>query len=1324
MSIIYPGSLHNHTQFSNLRLRDCIIKENLLIDYAIELGHKVVAITDHETISSWIKVEKYYNKIKKDHPDFKVIRGNEIYLCRDGLNAENFNKEVDRYYHFILLAKDRIGAKQIMEISTRAWHRSYMAKGMRRVPTYYQDLIDIIGADPGHVVLSTACLGGALPTQILRGTSDDKLIRWIEQMQLLAGKENFYLEMQPSNNKEQVIVNKKLLQLSKLTGTKYIITTDSHYLKKEDRKIHKAYLNAQNGDREVDDFYATTYMMSDKELRSFFSYFSEEEVEEGYKAIEKIAEMCEDFSLQKSLHIPNLLWRELKNYPRNYKEYFSLMPTLEKFYNSSYKSDRYLVDAIIDGIHNHPTLQTPEGYAALEDNLQRTWESSEVNKARWSAYYLNLQRNIDECWAAGTIVGPARGSGGGFELLYCLDVIQMDALRETTKCFPWRFLNPKRESVLDIDTDIEGGRRAQVLAHFRRVYGEDRVANVATFRTETTKSAILTAARGLEIDVDVAQYIAGLVPADRGKIRSLSQCFYGDEEQGWPSVKQFVIEMTDNYPELWEVAKKIENLVCGSGLHAGGVIFVDEPFTESTALMRAPDGTICTQFDLHDAEDVSLIKIDLLSVEAMDKIHNCLDLLCDYGYVERKATLRETYESAIGLYNLERSAPEMWSMVQNHKVMSLFQMEKASGITGIALTHPKSVDELAVLNSVIRLMAPEKGAEQPLDTWARYRMDINEWYREMRQYGLNEEQIEWLSNNSAITNGICECQEGMMSLLQDERLGGNDLSFADKCRKAIAKKQGKLFDECEQAYFKNAEDKHCEMNLVHYVWDVLFRVQRGYSFCRAHTLAYSLVALQEMNLAYKYPPVFWNCACLINDSGGNGDEIEEESEESPSCLEEEYSNNFEDFCEDEEDDSDEDEEVSIKTEKKKKKTKVTNYGKISTAIGKMRMEGIEVAPPDINYSTYTFSPDAEHNIIRYGLSGITRIGEDIIKIIIANRPYSSLADFISKVKLTKPQMVNLIKSGAFDSVCKDREQAMREYIDSIADKKKRLTLQNAQMLIDHNLFPDEYSFEIRVYNFNKFLKKYCKTGENYGLVDYPLSFYQEYFDTDLLSYSEDGVSALINQKDWDKIYKKKMDTLRAYIKENSEELLTTLNNQIVDELWNKYCSGNISKWEMDSVSFYSHPHELTGFKDRYYDVVDFFQLPEEPEVERTFTTKDGRIIPMFKLVKIAGTVLDKNKAKKTIELLTKTGVVTVKIYGVFSEYDRQLSIKDPTTGKKKVIEKSMFTRGNKLIITGIRQDDSFIAKMYRNTPGHRIVQIEKINSDGTAEIKEERAQIE
>lgn len=410
-----------------------------MLNYAEELGHKVIAFTDHETVSSWIKIEK----AAKKHPDLKVLRGNEIYLCRNGLNSDNFNKDNDKYYHFVLIARDLIGAKQIFEISTRAWKRSYMARGMRRVPTYYQDLFDIIGANPGHVIGSTACLGGALPTQILRGTSDEKLNAWIGQMINIFGKDNFFLEMQPSKNKEQIIVNRKLLEFAQEWGLDYIITTDSHYMKESDRVIHKAYLNAQNGDREIDDFYATTYMMGTEEIESYMKYSFEDMdiVRASYKTVERIGEMCEDFSLAKPLKIPELQWREelsTIDYSPEWAKYIALMPTLEKFLNSEYKSDKYLVNAVIAGIQSHPDLQNDEAYAALEDNLQRTWESSEVNKARWSAYYLNLQKNIDECWNAGTIVGPARGSGGGFVLLYCLDVIQMNCLREPTPMFPWR----------------------------------------------------------------------------------------------------------------------------------------------------------------------------------------------------------------------------------------------------------------------------------------------------------------------------------------------------------------------------------------------------------------------------------------------------------------------------------------------------------------------------------------------------------------------------------------------------------------------------------------------------------------------------------------------------------------------------------------------------------------------------------------------------------------------------------------------------------------------------------------------------------------------
>ena len=196
-----------------------------------------MGITDHEAVCNAVKVEKIYKKIKKEHPDFKVILGNEIYLCRNGLNASNFNKDVDKYYHFCLYAKDAVGHKQIREISSRAWRRSYMARGMRRVPTYYQDLTDIIRANPGHVVGSTACLGGALGTQLLkyRETKNqglyEKIILWCEQMRWIFGEENFYLELQPAANREQKYVNRMLLDIAKTYHFPYIITTDSHYLR-------------------------------------------------------------------------------------------------------------------------------------------------------------------------------------------------------------------------------------------------------------------------------------------------------------------------------------------------------------------------------------------------------------------------------------------------------------------------------------------------------------------------------------------------------------------------------------------------------------------------------------------------------------------------------------------------------------------------------------------------------------------------------------------------------------------------------------------------------------------------------------------------------------------------------------------------------------------------------------------------------------------------------------------------------------------------------------------------------------------------------------
>ena len=1317
----YPGSLHNHTMYSNETLRDSTNRVEDLFNLAIGLGHECVAITDHETISSYIKAEKYYKKIKKEHPDFKLIRGNEIYLTRNGLTAKNFDRARDRYFHFILLCKDLEGYHQICELSTRAWNRSYMSRKLRRRPTYYSDLKEIVKPNQGHLIASSACLGSQLDKFLLQymDTDDEEFYetakRWCLYIEDIFGKGNFYLEMQPSNGKEQVFVNKQLLKISKELGIKYIITTDSHYGRPEDAAVHEAFLNSQDGEREVRSFYATTYMMSDEEIRSFFPYLNENELQTAYSSINEIKDRCEDFSVLKPLKIPSLPWREFDMFEEeDYEYYFSVIPELEKFSSSPYKADRILVDAVITGIKKHEDLQNEEAYAALNECLEMTWESSQVNKAQWSAYFLNLQKIIDECWNAGSIVLPARGSGGGFVLLYALDIIQINCLREKTKMYPWRFLNPSRVSVLDIDVDIEGLRRGQVLEYLRKVYGENRVSNVATFRTEKSRSAILTAARGLGIDVDEASYIANLISAERGQSYTLKQMYYGDEEAGIEPNQTFINEIS-KYPQLWEVASRIEGLICGVGIHAGGVVFKDEDFTESSALMRAPDGTIITQFELHDLEDVSEIKMDLLSVEAADKIHTCLDLLVEQGYVEKKATLRETYESVLNVYKINRDDKKMWDMIQHHEIVSLFQMEQQSGTRGIALTHPRNVDELAVLNSVIRLMATEKGAESPLDKYARFRFHPNDWEREMIQYGLNDEERAILHRELDISDGMSITQEQFMQLVQLPECGGWDLQWADRLRKSIAKKNPKEYEQLTSEFFARVKEKQLDENFCSYVWNVEVALSRGYGFNASHTYAYSVVALQEMNLARFYPIIFWNTANLIVDSGGS-QSVEYDEEGEASIVVEAAPD--EDADEEELEEWEEENEVidGEKEDKKKEKTKTVDYGKVATAIGRFNNYGIKVAPPNINDSSYTFTPVVERNEILYGLRGITRLSTSVIRAIMEMRPFSSLEDFLEKVKVNKVQMTNLIKCGAFDELMKiPREKIMEKYIDMVADSKQRLTLQNMQMLINKNLIPEDMKFYQKLFLFNKFLKT-CKNGDNYDLNEAAVNFIGNNFSADLI---DNGVQ--IPQTRWDNIYKKAMDPMRIYLKENKDTVLKALNDSLYKEVYDKYATGNISHWEMESVSFYSHEHELAAAAHNYDD---FFTLPEEPEIEYTFTGRDGNEVRVFKLHRIIGTVIDKNKLKNTVTLLTPTGVVNVKVYkNQYAIYDKQLSQRGDD-GVKHVIEKSWFSRGSLLMIQGIRRGQDFVPKKRKDSFYPVISKIVSINEDGILEFQTKRMEVE
>lgn len=1314
--------LHNHTHYSNFRLRDSINRVPELIEYAHELGHKGVAITDHETIASSLEAQKYFHQKSKESgwEDFKLILGNEIYLCDSSVNEENKDKMI--FPHFILLALDEEGHKQIRQLSTRAWSRSFSRNNMMRVPTYYEDLEEFIYSNRGHVIGSTACIGGTLPRMLLAMRNNpnadaiyQEMVSWIRWMDETFGHGNFFFELQPSEHEEQLYVNKELLSLSKQFDIKCIITTDSHYLKKDDLRWQSIFLNAdKDSDREADEFYATTYVMSEEEIHNYLDdALGAEIVRECMDNTMLIHARVKDYDLTRPLQIPYLPLNTAEPDTKLAEKYIPYIPLLKEFLISEYASDRHLVRDIVNKLESDPRLQYKESYDAIQVCLEYISASSEKMNVRWSAYLLQEADLVRLAWEAGTIVGPGRGSGVGFYLLYLLEITQINPLWEKTRTFPWRFLNPERASVLDIDVDICGDKREAVVSHFKEVYGADRVSKVMTLSTEKGRSAIQTVARGLGYDNDLAFSLGALIVSDRGTPRTLIQMYYGDRD--YDADPRFIEEM-DKYPDIRDAAFKIEGLIKGVGSHAGGIIITDHPFTDVTALMKTNSGDIITQYDLHMCEDVSLIKSDLLSVEGLDKIRTCLELLLEQGKIEWQGSLKNTYEKYIGVYNLERDDPEMWKMLWEHKVVSFFQMEQQSGIQAVALCKPDSVDSLATINSVMRLMAQSENAESPINKYARFKKDITEWYKEMEDYGLTQEEQDILKEILSESSGICEAQEYLVLLTSHPKIGGFSLGWGDKLRKAVAKKKPKEFLELQKEFFQNAKEKHLSKNLTDYVWNVLIMTQRQYGFNRSHTLAYSIIGLQDLNLAYRYPIIYWNCANLIVDSGSTS------SAESSS--------------------------------------KSTDYGKIATAISQMQHRHIKITPPLINSARFGFFPDEENNRIIYALKAINGIGDDVVRLILEHQPYASFDDFCDRMIKTglvkKSQMIQLIKAGCFMELDDpDRRKTMKKYIDNYVvalcskltfsqfdrmiylNSKYPFIPQNVVMGIRHKYFSDYVlAGKWKPYIDSKSKRKLPKCGYNdrhFVLDQESMAFFKEYY-TDNSVVGVQGENYVISEK----LFKKENEVLMSPLKDfmNSDRGLAYYNMALETDVYKENASGSIPKWEMDSLSIYVEHHILEKMPEQLYGVSDFNQLPAEPEAydyyTRTVTVKNAEGIdvketkrfPKYKITRLAGTIIDKDKDKHMLALLTTHGVVTCKLNkGQYLYYDRQINEID-NKGKKTRVEKSWFTRGNNILICGHRDDNLFRVHKYADTVyTHCVCLISDIHDDGTIETITERAEV-
>ena len=1277
---------HSHSHYSNLRLLDCINKPKDLVDRAVELGLSGIAITDHETLAAHPELNIYQQKIIKEHPDFKIALGNEIYLCA---NREK-NQE---YYHFILIAKNAAGHRALRELSSKAWLNSYSDRGMERVVTTYDDLEKIVKKFPSSLVACTACLGSEISKTTLkliqaerngdessRIAAHNHIINFILWCKKLFG-DDFYLECAPGCSKDQIDVNQRFLSIAHAFGLKMIVSTDAHYLRKEDRYVHKAYLNSKGGEREVDSFYEYAYLQSNEEIIENLaaSNYDISFVEQMFKNSMEIYNKIENYSLLHSQQIPEV---EISDYPKQKKE--TGYKELDRMFNSDDKVERNWINQCWNKLAEKDLLNKKEYLDELEEEAEVKKIVGDKLNTNMFRYPLLLQHYIDMFWECGSTVGVGRGSACAALNHYLLGISQLDPIQYEFPFF--RYMNRDTDGLGDIDLDLAPSKRPLIIKNIkdeRRKYldvnlSEQEKQNlgctmIATFGTESSKSAVLTACRGYRsdefpdgIDVDTAQYLSSLIPSERGFVWPIRDVVYGNDEKGRKPISAFINEVSQ-YPGLLDIIQGIESLIKSRGIHASGVVMFENDPYEHCCFMRATSGEVVTQYDLHMDEACGLTKLDALVTSVQDMLVQTLLMMQKDGILEEGLSLRELYNKYLHPDVLPLDDKDTWNTIQNASSLNLFQLDSTIGRQGAKKVRPKNMQELSDTNGLIRLMA-EDGGEPPMEKYVRFKKNPELVHKEMQKYGLTAQEEEALNKYVGKSYGIGISQEQLMRTLMDFDICDFSLKEANKARKIIAKKKMKEIPALRENVFKKAKSAA----LANYVWDWIVSPSVGYSFSDIHAMSYSFIGFQTAYLATYWNPIYWNTACLIVDSGSL-----EESEGQ------------------------------------------TDYAKIAKALGKIISNGISVSLVNINESDYSFKPDATNNRILYAMNALNKVGGDIISNIIKNRQYKSLNDFLVKCPLNKTAMISLIKSGAFDETdgawaktvnpSAPRRAIMAYYISKICEPKKKLTLQNLSTLIQKNLIPDSLSLERQVFLLNKKLKNQKEGKEYYLLKEDDFLFYEEHFSQDDLIII-DGEN-LLPQSKWDDIYSKMMNNIREWLKENQERVLTELNDLLFKECWDKYAAGTVSAWEMESMCFYYHEHELAKVNTSKYGISDFNKLPTVPKAEKFFKRK-GKEIPIYETTRIIGTVLGKNDVRSTVSILTTTGVVDVKFTKeYYANYNRQLS-EIQSDGTKKVIDKSWFTRGTKIMVTGYRIDDTFKAKSYSHTSTHQLYRIKDVTNDG------------
>ena len=793
--------LHIHSEFSLLdganRIKDIPV-------IAKELGMDSIAITDH---GAMFGVIDFYKACKAN--GVKPIIGCEVYVAPRTRHDKD-PKLDSKYNHLILLAKDMQGYRNLSKLVSLSYTEGF----------YYKPRIDKEILEKYHegLICCSACLAGEVSQAILQDNMEEakKVALWFKN---LFG-EDYYLEIQNNGVKAQVLVNQKLIELSKELNIPLVATNDAHYSRREDAYNHEVLLCIQTGKKMSDEDrmrFETDelYIKSPEEMSDYFS-----NVPEAIENTVKIAEKCNvEFEFGHTI-LPNY------DVPEGYETHYDYIEDLTK---------KGLIKRY-GNIENASYENLPE-----EIKSRAEYELGVIKKMGYVDYFLIVWDYINYAKTHDIPVGPGRGSGAGSIVAYAIGITDIDPIKYNL-LFE-RFLNPERISMPDFDVDFCYEKRDKVIEYVCKKYGYDHVSQIITFGTMSARMVIRDVARVLDVPYAEADKLAKMIPNEIHI--TIKKALEQNKELNE------LYETNAEIKKLLDIAMALEGMPRQASTHACGIVITKEP-VDTYVPLYVREGNISTQYIMTTLEELGLLKMDFLGLRTLTVIKDTMDL------VKKDRNIDVEFDK-------DMNDPKVYKLWQEGNSVGIFQFESQGMTNFMKELKPDSLEDIIAGVSLYR--------PGPMDQIPRYIANKKDLEHAVYTHPALKPILE-------VTYGCMVYQEQVMQIVRD--LAGYSLGRADLVRRAMGKKKLDVMAKEREIFINGQVDENgniivpgCVRNGIdeksaNKIFDEMAEFAK-YAFNKSHAAAYAVVSYRTAYLKAYYPEEFM--AATLNSFLGNLDKV-------------------------------------------------------------------------------------------------------------------------------------------------------------------------------------------------------------------------------------------------------------------------------------------------------------------------------------------------------------------------------------------------------------------------------------------------------------------